>query len=109
MERRRLKQTACSCLILMMLSFQTVVTAHEEFQSHKEMQVGVILDMGSEVGKVIYRCITMALSEFYKANPHYRTQIVFNIRDTKGEPLMALSAELARLAGWVAGHKQVTL
>ncbi|KAK1412687.1 hypothetical protein QVD17_34132 [Tagetes erecta] len=93
MERRKLKQTACSFLILMMLSFQTVVTALE-FQSHKEMQVGVILDMSSRVGKVIYRCVTMALSEFYKVNPHYRTRVVFNTRDTKGKPLTALSTAL---------------
>ncbi|KAI3760309.1 hypothetical protein L1987_50702 [Smallanthus sonchifolius] len=88
-----LKQTAYSFLILM-LSFQTILAA-QELQSHKEMQVGVILDMGSRVGKVIYRCITMAISDFYKANPHYITQIVFNTRDTKGEPLNALSAVLS--------------
>ncbi|MFS7964439.1 hypothetical protein Hanom_Chr08g00750391 [Helianthus anomalus] len=56
------------------------------------MQVGVILDIGSGVGKVIYRCITMDISDFYKANPHYITRIVFNTTDTKGEPLIALYA-----------------
>ncbi|KAI7738446.1 hypothetical protein M8C21_010277, partial [Ambrosia artemisiifolia] len=48
--------------------------------------------MGSGFGKVIYRSITMALSDFYKANPHYITRIVFNTRNTKGQPLIALSA-----------------
>ncbi|KAK9066020.1 hypothetical protein SSX86_015422 [Deinandra increscens subsp. villosa] len=95
MGTRRLKQTAYSFMILM-LSFQTVLTAQESL-SHKEMQVGVILDMGSAVGKVIYRCITMALSDFYKANPQYITRIVFNTRDTKGEQLTAFSAALELL------------
>ncbi|KAJ0547739.1 putative periplasmic binding protein-like I [Helianthus annuus] len=95
METRRLKQTAYSFMILM-LSFQTRVTA-QDIVSHKEMQVGVILDMGSGVGKVIYRSITMAISDFYKANPHYITRIVFNTTDTKGEPLIALYAALELL------------
>ncbi|KAK1412690.1 hypothetical protein QVD17_34135 [Tagetes erecta] len=94
MEIIRLKQTACSFLILIMLiSFQTLITEQASI-SHKEMQVGVILDMSSRVGKVIYRCVMMALSDFYKANPHYTTRIVFNTRDTKGKPLTALSAAL---------------
>ncbi|CAI9300893.1 unnamed protein product [Lactuca saligna] len=50
--------------------------------------------MESWVGKVIYRCITMAISDFYTANPHYTTRIVFITRDTKGEQLRALSSAL---------------
>ncbi|KAL7583632.1 hypothetical protein Lser_V15G42032 [Lactuca serriola] len=80
-------------LILMLLSFQTLLTAHED-PTYKDIQVGVILDMESGVGKVIYHCITMAISDFYKANPHYKTRIVFITRDTKGEPLYALSTAL---------------
>ncbi|CAH1447104.1 unnamed protein product [Lactuca virosa] len=80
-------------LILMLLSFQTLLTAHED-PTYKDIQVGVILDMESGVGKVIYHCVTMAISDFYKANPDYKTRIVFITRDTKGEPLYALSAAL---------------
>ena len=80
-----------SFLILMFLSFQIFSKAHED-PSYKEVKVGVILDMESGVGKVICRCITMALSDFYTTNPHYKTRIVFNTRDTKGEPLRALSS-----------------
>nr|XP_043637608.1 glutamate receptor 1.2-like [Erigeron canadensis] len=50
--------------------------------------------MGTWVGKVVHRCITMAIADFYVANPHYKTRIVLNTRDTKGEPLLALSAAL---------------
>ncbi|KAL7583635.1 hypothetical protein Lser_V15G42036 [Lactuca serriola] len=81
-------------LILMLLSFQTLSRAHEHPRSYSEVQVGVILDMESWAGKVIYRCISMAISDFYTANPHYTTRIAFKTRDTKGEPLSALSAAL---------------
>ncbi|CAH1447139.1 unnamed protein product [Lactuca virosa] len=80
-------------LILLLLTFQSLLTAHED-PSYKDVQVGVILDMDSWVGKVVYTCITMAISDFYTANPHYRTRIVFKTRDTNGEPLRALSAAL---------------
>ncbi|CAI9300892.1 unnamed protein product [Lactuca saligna] len=76
----------------MLLSFQSLSTAHED-PTYKEVQVGVILDMESWAGKVVYRCITMAISDFYTANPLY-TRIVFKTRDTKGEPLRALSSAL---------------
>ncbi|XP_023755495.1 glutamate receptor 1.2 [Lactuca sativa] len=82
-----------SFLLLILLSFQSLLTAHED-PTYKEVQVGVILDMESGVGKVIYRCITTAISDFYSANPHYTTRIVFTTRDTKGEPLSALSSAL---------------
>ncbi|KAI3508035.1 hypothetical protein L1887_23034 [Cichorium endivia] len=78
-------------LIFMLLSFQSLSKAHED-PPYKEIQVGVILDMESWVGKVIYRCITMGISDFYAANPHHKTRIVFITRDTKGEPFRALSA-----------------
>ncbi|XP_059626898.1 glutamate receptor 2.3-like [Cornus florida] len=60
----------------------------------KEIQVGVILDMGSLVGKVVNSCISMAISDFYALNTHYTTRILLHIRDSKGEPLRALSAAL---------------
>lgn len=79
-------------LILMLLSFQTLLTTAHEDPSYKEVQVGVLLDMESWVGKIVYGCITQAISDFYTENPHYRTRIVFTKRDTQGETLRALSA-----------------
>ncbi|KAL7172904.1 hypothetical protein ACSBR2_032385 [Camellia fascicularis] len=59
-----------------------------------EIKVGVILDMGSWVGKVVHSCITMAISDFYAVNNHYKTRVVLHTRDSNGEPLLALSAAL---------------
>ncbi|XP_059625215.1 glutamate receptor 1.4-like [Cornus florida] len=50
--------------------------------------------MGSLVGKVVNSCISMAISDFYALNTHYTTRILLHIRDSKGEPLRALSAVL---------------
>ncbi|KAK1436981.1 hypothetical protein QVD17_02765 [Tagetes erecta] len=61
---------------------------------YMEIPIGVILDMGSWVGKTVHSWISMAVSEFYTINNHYKTRIVLHIRDTHGEPLHALSAAL---------------
>ncbi|KAD4584312.1 hypothetical protein E3N88_21913 [Mikania micrantha] len=59
-----------------------------------EVPVGVILDMGSRIGKTIMSCISIAVSEFYTDNSPYKTRIVLHSRDTHGEPIHALSAAL---------------
>ncbi|KAL7201217.1 hypothetical protein ACSBR1_033010 [Camellia fascicularis] len=106
---RMKKNTQVSFLILLvLLNFLTLLNAElDEFacQSQSsssssnlggavnEIKVGVILDMGSWVGKVVHSCITMAISDFYAVNtPHYETRVVLHIRDSNGEPLLALSA-----------------
>ncbi|GKF80065.1 hypothetical protein Tco_0235633, partial [Tanacetum coccineum] len=66
--------------------------AQEDYSSYKEIPVGVILDMGSWVGKTVHSCMTMALSDFYTVNNHYKTRTVLHSRDTRREPLHALSA-----------------
>ncbi|KAJ0547740.1 putative periplasmic binding protein-like I [Helianthus annuus] len=91
MKSSRFIKTAFAFLILS--SFHTLLTANED-PPYKEIHVGVILDMGSRVGKVINRFVIKGISDFYTANPHCRTRIVVNTRDTKGKRLLALSAAL---------------
>ncbi|KAI7984631.1 Glutamate receptor 1.3 [Camellia lanceoleosa] len=102
------KTTQVSFLILpVLLSFLTLSNAELDafaYQSQSsssnlggavsEIKVGVILDMGSWVGKVVHSCITMAISDFYAVNNHYKTRVVLHTRDSNGEPLLALSAAL---------------
>lgn len=78
----------------MLLSFPSLLTTHED-PTYKDMQVGVIIDIESRVGKVIYHCITMDTSKFYKANHRHRTRIIFKTRDTKKEPLQVVYAGVA--------------
>ena len=102
------KTTQVSFLTLpVLLSFLTLSNAELDafaYQSQSsssnlggavsEIKVGAILDMGSWVGKVVHSCIAMAISDFYDVNtPHYETRVVLHIRDSNGEPLLALSAD----------------
>nr|GEX98084.1 extracellular ligand-binding receptor [Tanacetum cinerariifolium] len=54
--------------------------------------VGIILDMDSLIGKSIRWCITKAISDFYALNPNYKRRLVLHTRDSKGDPIEALSA-----------------
>ncbi|PWA50697.1 periplasmic binding protein-like I [Artemisia annua] len=56
------------------------------------IRVGVVLDMKSQIGESIHSFMTMAISDFYALNNDYKTRIVLHTRDSKGDPLQALSA-----------------
>nr|XP_043616222.1 glutamate receptor 1.3-like [Erigeron canadensis] len=58
------------------------------------VDVGIVLDMESSIGRSINRSITMAISDFYARNDGYRTRIVLHIRDTKGDSLRTISNAL---------------
>ncbi|PWA35082.1 Extracellular ligand-binding receptor [Artemisia annua] len=83
------KRTDVFFLILMLFCFQLPIKAQDD--PSYEIPVGVILDMGSWVGKTVHSCITMTLSDFYTVNNRYKTRIILHGRDTHGEPLHALS------------------
>ncbi|WOG95091.1 hypothetical protein DCAR_0314393 [Daucus carota subsp. sativus] len=77
-----------SSCVLLMLFCHLCRYSH----SQKEFRVGVIVDMGSWNGKIVDRCITMATSDFYNLNAHYKTRIIPQTTDSKGDPLQALEA-----------------
>ncbi|XP_057799201.1 glutamate receptor 2.7-like isoform X2 [Salvia miltiorrhiza] len=58
------------------------------------VRVGVVLDMDNYVGKMGLNCITMALSDFYTRNGHYRTRLVLNKRDSERDVVGAAAAAL---------------
>ncbi|CAN6562370.1 unnamed protein product [Malus baccata var. baccata] len=60
----------------------------------EETHVGLILDMGSMEGKIVRSCISAALSDFYHLHIDYSTRVVLHSRDSKGDPLHALSSAL---------------
>ncbi|KAJ0754009.1 putative periplasmic binding protein-like I [Helianthus annuus] len=56
------------------------------------IDVGIVLNMESWVGKSINRSITMAISDFYARNDDsYRSKIALHPRDSQGDPLEAMS------------------
>ncbi|XP_034205906.1 glutamate receptor 1.2-like [Prunus dulcis] len=50
--------------------------------------------MKSREGRIVLSCISAAVSDFYQLHKNYSTRVVLHSRDSKGEPLHALSAAL---------------
>ncbi|KAG8375363.1 hypothetical protein BUALT_Bualt10G0092300 [Buddleja alternifolia] len=58
------------------------------------VRVGVVLDMDDYVGQMTFDCISMALSDFYATNGHYKTRLVLTNRDSKEDVVGAAAAAL---------------
>ena len=56
------------------------------------VNVGLVLDMNGEDGKIALSCINMSLSDFYNSNSHYKTRLLLNTRDSKGDVVAAAAA-----------------
>ncbi|KAL4572287.1 hypothetical protein LXL04_019058 [Taraxacum kok-saghyz] len=82
------------CILDRALSANSIPSQNQNININNDISigVGVILDMESWIGKSIHRCITMAISDIYALNHNYKTKIVIHTRDSKGDPLKALSA-----------------
>ncbi|GJX11574.1 glutamate receptor 2.7-like protein [Tanacetum coccineum] len=63
----------------------------------KNINIGVILDMESTVGKTSKICIEMALQDFYQKNNNYTTRLVPNFRDSKDDRVQAAAAAIQLL------------
>ncbi|XP_039009377.1 glutamate receptor 1.4-like [Hibiscus syriacus] len=49
------------------------------------------------MGKIVDSCISMALSDLYLRNNHYRFKLVVHTRDSHGDPFLVLSQALSLL------------
>ncbi|KAL5853036.1 hypothetical protein ACOSQ3_008154 [Xanthoceras sorbifolium] len=77
-------------LSLVIFLFYTADTA-----ATTPVNVGVVLDVNNEFGKIGLSCINMALSDFYSTdNSHYKTRLLLNIRDSKRDVVGAAAAAL---------------
>uniref|UniRef100_A0ACD5ZXY4 Uncharacterized protein n=1 Tax=Avena sativa TaxID=4498 RepID=A0ACD5ZXY4_AVESA len=57
-----------------------------------EFHVGVILNLGSLVGKVARTSVSLAVQDFYAVHPNYSTKLVLHIRDSMASDILAASA-----------------
>lgn len=57
-----------------------------------DVPVGVILDLGTLVGKTTWTSIQMALEDFYAVHNNYTTKLVLHIRDSNSNNVQAASA-----------------
>ncbi|KAF9612896.1 hypothetical protein IFM89_004312 [Coptis chinensis] len=58
------------------------------------VDVGVILDMDTSVGKISTRCMQMAISDFYAIHDNYKTRLVLHSRDSKLDIIFAAFAAM---------------
>ncbi|OMO65280.1 glutamate receptor 2.8-like protein [Corchorus capsularis] len=78
----------CFCLLIILLD-KLVVTQSTTIP----VNVGVVLDFESLVGKIGWSCINMALSDFYATHGrHYKTRLVLNARDSHQDVVAAAAA-----------------
>ncbi|KAL8531418.1 hypothetical protein ACS0TY_008137 [Phlomoides rotata] len=88
-------------LLLLGISCQSFADEHKaslpDNGDKSVINVGVIVDVESWVGKVVQNCIRMAVSDFYNLNRGYRTRIVLHVRDSKGNSLHSIAAALELL------------
>nr|GMC73067.1 glutamate receptor 2.8-like [Ipomoea batatas] len=63
----------------------------------RELQVGVILDSDSLIGKIGSRYLSIALSDFYSLHSNYSTRLALHFRDSKEQTLSAAYSGLELL------------
>ncbi|CAD6219179.1 unnamed protein product [Miscanthus lutarioriparius] len=83
-------------LLLLVFTFVAVEnsTAHRGGGGADEFHVGVILDLGSLVGKVSLASMSLAVEDFYSVHPNYSTKLAIHVRDSMGSEVQAVSAAI---------------
>ncbi|XP_062198782.1 glutamate receptor 2.8-like [Phragmites australis] len=66
----------------------------------KELHVGVILDLGSLVGKIARTSISLAMDDSHAAHRNYSTRLVLHIRDSKSDDVQAASEAIDLLVNY---------
>ncbi|KAF8105652.1 hypothetical protein N665_0157s0218 [Sinapis alba] len=70
-------------------------------QNQVHVRVGLVLDLGSVEGKIVRNSVSIGLSDFYTINSDYKTRLSLSVRNSHGEPLLALASgvDLLQTAG----------
>ena len=76
-------------IILLLLISASIGVAQNASGGAHEVHVGVILDLGSLVGKIAITSISLALEDFYSAHQNYSTKLVLHIRDSMSDDVRA--------------------
>lgn len=87
-------------LIIMILFFvilisprnQTAAAENNNANNIHYINVGVIVDYGRLVGKMVLNCINMTLSDFYISHGYYKTRLRLHIKDSKEDVVEAAAA-----------------
>lgn len=77
---------------LVFLAFSTAVAQNVTESKAEEFHVGLVLDLGSTVGKVAHTSISIAVEDFYAVHPNHTTRLVLHVRDSKSDDVLAAYA-----------------
>uniref|UniRef100_A0A8R7QDM7 Receptor ligand binding region domain-containing protein n=1 Tax=Triticum urartu TaxID=4572 RepID=A0A8R7QDM7_TRIUA len=84
------KARAAILFLLLLIDFAAV--ARNATGEEDGFHVGVILDLGSPVGKVARTSVLLAVQDFYAVHRNYSTKLVLHIRDSMGDVQAASAA-----------------
>ncbi|KAL1207512.1 Glutamate receptor 1.3 [Cardamine amara subsp. amara] len=91
----------CKILIVLLLFISTAFASPQNDDVEKslgsgheavQIRVGLVLDLGSVEGKIVRTSVFMALSDFYAIHSDYKTRVSLSVRNSHGEPLLALAS-----------------
>ncbi|XP_013721377.1 glutamate receptor 1.3-like [Brassica napus] len=66
-------------------------------QERVRVRVGMVLNLGSLEGTIVETSVSLALSDFYAVNSDYKTRVSLSVRNSQGEPLLALASAVELL------------
>ncbi|GLT85187.1 hypothetical protein SLE2022_033830 [Rubroshorea leprosula] len=81
-------------LRLFLVKVEVAVAQNNTATTTIPVNVGMILDLDEWTGKLGLSCFNMGLSDFYSNHSDYRTRLVLNTRDSKGDVVGAAAAVL---------------
>ncbi|GJN33931.1 hypothetical protein PR202_gb22562 [Eleusine coracana subsp. coracana] len=88
-------------ILLLVLSATSIVAGQNATgREPQEVHVGVILDVGSLVGKIAVTSISLAMEDFYAAHQNYSTKLVLHIRDSMSDDVQAAAQALDLLENY---------
>ena len=88
-------------LLLLLLVFSSGAAQNATASPAEEFHVGVILDLGSLVGKVALTSVSLAVEDFYAACQNCSRKLVLHVRDSMGNDVQAASAGMCSVASHV--------
>ncbi|KAG2261189.1 hypothetical protein Bca52824_068268 [Brassica carinata] len=95
--------TLVSFVLVLLLSISNFLASSQNDDVNKDsgseydrvpvhVPVGLVLDLGSMEGKIVRSSVSMALTDFYTTNSDYKTRLSLSVRNSHGEPLLALAS-----------------